>query len=229
MAGGVDLWRTAGRLSVLKRGGCVVVPAANCANMLADGDITQAATDASMVSLVVNGRSLLESKKQEFTAYKNSILYSPLNTPLPTLPTMPVLAALPLGALAAVIPRARQRAERIKAHPNYTTAIGEDCRIVRPAAPIGATQPVLKAVAQTGFQVRLTFAMGGHDQLEIQSKRGSEMSFSMIGFDTNTPYLDARPALVSGQPETRHYRARFIDDGIPFGDWSDTVQVTAND
>jgi len=75
--------------------------------------------------------------------------------------------------------------------------------------------------------VRLTFAMLGHDQLEIQSKRGAEADFSLLAYDTNSPYLDARAPLVAGQPEVRQYRARWRDDDQPFGDWSDIVQVTA--
>ncbi len=219
----------------------------------------------------VNGRSLYESKKQEFTAYKDILLYqsvekvdsrefgchcwlvqqcfpgcfsshcwtsqqwhpfstdcyAPLNTPLPGTPAAPVVGALPAGALAACVARARQRAERIKAHPAYTVAIGEDCRIVAPVGPPPSTQPTLKAVAETDFQVRLTFAMLRHDQIELQSKRGAEADFSLLAYDTNSPYLDARVPLVTGQPEVRQYRARWRDDDLPFGDWSDIVQVTA--
>ena len=69
--------------------------------------------------------------------------------------------------------------------------------------------------------------MLGHDQLEIQSQRGGEADFSLLAYDTNSPYLDARPPLVAGQPEVRQYRARWRDDDQPLGDWSDIVQVTA--
>ena len=195
---------------------------------LTPGDITQAATDAASVAHAVNGRSLYESKKQEFTAYKDILLYAPLNAPLPATPAAPAVGALPVGALAACVARARQRAERIKNHPAYTVAIGEDCRIVAPVGPPPSTQPTLKAVAETDFQVRLTFAMLGHDQIEIQSQRGVELDFSLLAYDTNSPYLDARAPLVSGQPEVRQYRARWRDDDQPFGDWSDIVQVTAS-
>ena len=160
-------------------------------------------------------------------AYKDILLYAPLNTPLPGTPVAPTVGALPAGALAACVARARQRAERIKAHPAYTVAIGEDCRIVAPAAATAPSNPELKAVTQTDFAVRLTFAMRGHDQLEIQSKRGAELDFSLLAYDTNSPYLDARTALTPGQPEVRQYRARYRDDDQPVGDWSDIVQVTA--
>ena len=194
---------------------------------LSPGDITQAAADATTVSHAVNGRSLYESKRQEFTAYKDILLYAPLNAPLPATPTAPSVGALPLGALAACVARARQRAERIKAHPSYTVAIGEDCRIVAPVGPPPPTQPTLKAKEQTGFAVLLTFAMLGNDQLEIHSKRGNETEFTLVAFDTNSPYLDARPPLVAGQPENRQYKARFRKNDLPVGDWSDIVEVTA--
>ena len=194
---------------------------------LSPGDITQAAADAGTVAHAVNGRSLYESKKQEFTAYKDILLYAPLNTPLPAVPAVPAVGTPPVGGLAACVARARQRAERIKSHPAYTAAIGEDCRIVAPAGPPPATQPTLKAKEQTGFAVLLTFAMLGHDQIEIQCKRGNEADFTFLNYDTNSPYLDARPPLVAGQPEVRQYRARWRDDDQPVGDWSDIVQVTA--
>ena len=194
---------------------------------LSPADIAQATADADTVSHAVNGRSLYESKKQEFTAYKDILLYAALNTPLPGTPVPPTVGALGPGALAACVARARQRAERIKSHPKYTTAIGEDCRIIAPAGALPPTQPTLQAVAETGFQVRLTFAMLGHDQLEIQFKRGAELDFSLLAYDTNSPYLDALAPVVAGQPEVRQYRARWRDDDQPFGDWSDIVQVTA--
>lgn len=92
---------------------------------------------------------------------------------------------------------------------------------------MGPPQPSLKARVETDYTVRLTFTMSGHDQLEIQSQRAAETVWAVIGFDTGSPYLDARPALVPGQPEMRRYRARYIDDDQPVGLWSDIVEVTA--
>ncbi|MCG3138305.1 MAG: hypothetical protein HJJLKODD_02167 [Phycisphaerae bacterium] len=194
---------------------------------LAAADITQAATDAATIAHAVNGRSLYESKKQEFTAYKDILLHAPLNTPLPTTPAAPAVGALGAGAQAACIAHARQRAERIKAHPNYTVAIGEDCRIVAPSGASAVAPITLKAVEETGFAVKLTFAMRGHDQIEIVSQRAAETVWASLAFDTNSPYLDARAPLVANQPEVRRYRARYRDDDQPVGDWSDIVQVTA--
>ena len=132
-------------------------------------EITQATTDAAMFAHAVNGQSLYQSKSEEWTAYKAILLYSPLNTGLPGTPVAPVVGSLPLGALAGGIARARQRAERMKAHPAYTVAIGEDCRIVAPADPPPPDHPTLNVQVQTAFALRVGFTMSGHDQIEIVS------------------------------------------------------------
>ena len=77
-------------------------------------EITQAATDAGTVSHGVNGRSLYASKAQEFTAYKDILLYALINTPLPSVPAAPAVGSLALGAKASCVTRARARAERMK-------------------------------------------------------------------------------------------------------------------
>lgn len=194
---------------------------------LSAGEITQAATDASTISHAVNGQSLYKSKAQEFTEYKAALLYAPINTPVPTTPAPPVVGVLPIGALAACVARARQRAERIKSHPNYTPAIGEDCRIVAPPDGPPPGQPTLTANAETDYRVRIGFQMLGHDQIEIYSKRGSEPDFSLLAVDSNNPYVDGRAGLAPPAPEVRQYRARYRDNDVPVGDWSDVVNATA--
>jgi hypothetical protein len=212
------IWFTDHALAVATHGATVGLSAA---------EITQAATDDKTVGHAVTGRSLYNSKAQEFTAYKDILLHAPLNAPLPTTPAAPVVGTLLAGALASCVARARQRAERIKAHPAYTVAIGEDCRIIAPVAGPGPTQPTLSAVALTEFAVRLRFAMRGHDQLEIQSQRAADVAWASLAFDTNSPYIDGRAPLAANQPEQRRYRARFVDNDLPVGDWSDIVEVTA--
>lgn len=194
---------------------------------LSAAEIAEPATDALTVSHGVNGRSLYNSKAQEFTAYKDILLYAPINAPLPGTPAAPVVGSLALGAKASCVTRARARAERMKAHPNYTVAIGEDCRIVSPAAPPPVNQPTLQAIVQTGFAIRLQFAMLGHDQIEIQSQRADETVWTTITFDTNSPYIDGRAPLVANTPEVRRFQARYRDNDVPFGIWSDIVTVTA--
>ncbi|MEX2242570.1 MAG: hypothetical protein WD716_01860 [Fimbriimonadaceae bacterium] len=57
--------------------------------------------------------------------------------------------------------------------------------------------------------------------------RASETEWTLITVDTNNPYVDGRPPLVPNTPELRQYRARYRDNDLPVGDWSDTVSATA--
>ena len=190
-------------------------------------EIAQVATDAENVALVVGGRSLYESKKQEFTAFKNIVLYGAVNTPLPAVPTAPVVADFAGGSLAAIVPRTRLMVERIKNHLGYTNAIGEDLRAVSTvAAQDPSPKPTLKAKNLGGYQVQLDFSMKRHDQMEIQSRRPGETEFSQIAFDTSAPYIDGRPPLVPGQPELREFRIRFFDDNLPTGEFSDVLSIS---
>jgi hypothetical protein len=63
------------------------------------------------------------------------------------------------------------------------------------------------------------------DGVIIESKRGSETTFSLLGSDTEPPYVDTRVNLAPG-PETRQYRARYFLNDAPIGNWSDVLTVT---
>jgi len=45
--------------------------------------------------------------------------------------------------------------------------------------------------------------------------------------DSRTSHACHPPPLVPNTPELRQYRARYRDDDLPVGDWSDTVSATA--
>ncbi len=40
------------------------------------------------------------------------------------------------------------------------------------------------------------------------------------------PYLDARPLLVAGQPETREYRLQYYEAEAPVGDFTAIASVS---
>ena len=192
------------------------------------GEITQAADDSTMVQRVVNGRQVKFTDSLEWTSFKDLVLHSPANTPLPAEPTTGTITpAAPAGAEAAIIARTRALAARIKAHPSYVEAMGKDLGIVVSADLTPPSAPALECVPESDFAVRIKFSMGGFPMLEIQSKRGAETVFTPLAFDTNSPYVDSRAPLTPNTPEVRTYRARFREDDQPVGDWSQEASVTA--
>ncbi len=105
----------------------------------------------------------------------------------------------------------------------------------------GSALPARAAASQADFAVRPSFAMRGHAIRTPHASAGSDppraawarsqradgAAWSLRAFDTNSPCVDGRPPLVAGQPEQRRYRARYVDNDLPVGDWSDTVEMTA--
>jgi hypothetical protein len=50
----------------------------------------------------------------------------------------------------------------------------------------------------------------------------------MLAIDLNSPYLDERPLLAAGVPETREYRLQFYDDAAPEGGYTEVTSVTVS-
>ena len=75
--------------------------------------------------------------------------------------------------------------------------------------------------------VKHVFYKYTHQGVYIESRRGTG-AWEFQAIDTESPYLDERPLLVTGVPEVREYRMRFWDKGTPNGDWTDVVKVTVS-
>ncbi|MBC8873549.1 MAG: hypothetical protein H8E44_29265 [Planctomycetes bacterium] len=130
-------------------------------------------------------------------------------------------------AFKTVESNARSLANRLKAHAAYTEALGEQLGIVGPEDTTDLTnaQPTLTAQSVNPGNVTIGFDKTISDGVMIHSKRGAETVFTMLAWDTRSPYLDNRPNLAPG-PETREYRAQYFKDDEPIGQFSDVLQVT---
>lgn len=107
-----------------------------------------------------------------------------------------------------------------------STAIGEDLGIVPPAGGPPLGDPVLDLVALPASEVRVNWVKSSADGLLVESQRAAEVVWTVLGADNNSPYLDARDALVAGQPEVRRYRGRYIVNDEPVGNYSAVATVT---
>ena len=73
--------------------------------------------------------------------------------------------------------------------------------------------------------VEITFIKKGYTGVEIECQRGSETAYSFLARDTEAPYVDNRASLTDA-PETRRYRARYLQKDNPTADYSDVLVVT---
>lgn len=197
----------------------------------AAADVTAVQNDYAMLAYVVNLAEVFKAESQERTRYKETLMEGPLGTPAPALPTVPTIAPPAVIVAPGIVARWRALAGRIKAHPAYTRAMGEDLGIEPPSsAPPspGTLAPKFTAEAGADSTVILKWVKAGQDGVIIESQRVGETVWTKIGMDTSSPYLDSRAPLVAGQPEVRRYRLRYFDeeDSNLIGVWSDIVTVT---
>ena len=191
---------------------------------LSAGQITQNSNDNAWLNRTLTNVAAYKDEANEWVGFKNILMYSAQGVPNPAEPTNPPAGLPPGGLLTGIIPRWRALVEYIKAHPNYTEAIGQDLGIIG-APDIGALKPVLKA-RDLGFgQAEVDSTKDIYDGVDIYGQRAGETTWTYLGRDNFPPYVDNRALLVPGQPEERRYRAKFVQNDVQVGDWSDTVSV----
>jgi len=118
--------------------------------------------------------------------------------------------------------------KRGKAHPGNTPAISQALGTVgaEDTTDVANAKPTLrlKGPALQG-DTKLDFDKSIFDGVIIESKRGNETEWSWLGTDSEPHYQDTRMNLAPG-PETRQYRARYLLNDSPVGNWSDILTVT---
>jgi len=92
--------------------------------------------------------------------------------------------------------------------------------------PGDTASPTYQLAARPNSEVRIEFVKGSFSGERVESQRGAETGWTFLGIDLQSPYLDSRPPLAEGQPETRRYRLRYIQDDQPVGDYSAVLSVT---
>ena len=106
----------------------------------------------------------------------------------------------------------RKLANRIKATPGYSEAMGSGLGIIGEDSTFDPTtaKPTI-SVKPTGGHVDVKFDHPREvNGVKIYSKRGSETAFTFLATDTHTPYHDNRANLVPGTAEKREYTAYYF-------------------
>lgn len=195
---------------------------------LVAGDTAAIANDTAAIIYMINQVELSKVNTQDRVAYKDLIKKGPIGAVggaypgsfVP--PTTPAVIVLP-----GINPRMRLLVKRLKAHPAYTVAIGEDLGIVRdvvvgPVIP----KPTGSARSLIGSQVQIKFVKSTFSGVMVESKRGSETAWSVLGTYIRSPFVDTRAPLIAGQPEVRNYRMVYVVGNDQTGDASDVLVVT---
>lgn len=125
----------------------------------------------------------------------------------------------------------RGLANRVKAHPGYSTAIGTGFGIVSRRAELDrvAIQPTLTLEALPGHAVRVAYVKAGTDGINVYGRCAGEAEWTLLGRSTRSPFFDRRAPRQPGVREDREYRAFYMLDDDQIGQVSAIATITTRE
>lgn len=183
--------------------------------------------DANYMIYLINER--VPSERQTLAAtveFKNFMATGDASSPLPaTLPGTVPPPAYPAAILPGAMTRLRKLVQNIKTRPGYTDTIGQDLGIISTGGGESPAAPTLTLTNATAGSVTLGWNKSGWTGVKMQG-RTEGGGWTDLGVDLYSPFADTRPLATPGQPETREYRACYIDGDTPLAGYSQVVEVT---
>ncbi|MFA6151495.1 MAG: hypothetical protein WC716_09255 [Chitinophagaceae bacterium] len=191
---------------------------------LSDTDIAGIKADAAynMWSLVNYKR--IETYKKSWTSFRETLFKGDmLNVPMEN-PEAPVLDPRPAVVPSGIEKRFTTMVKRVKAHQNYTRAIGQNLGIetVKVIAETLRAQPSIK-LSLRGGKVIVKWKKGLQMGILIEKNTGS--GFVKLDKDFNPPFVDNAPLPRNGQLERWEYRAIYLQNDELAGQWSQVAGI----
>jgi uncharacterized protein YaiE (UPF0345 family) len=185
-------------------------------------EVTQTTADAAYFAFVVGAHNQHTKTTRDWTAYKTALRSG---TVIGAMPTTPALGVPPAAVPAGIFNRVSAMAARIKKHPAYTEAIGQDLGIIGAEQTIDPTtmKPVLELALQAGHP-NVGWTKSGMDSLEIWVDRGTG-TFAFLTIDTVPDYLDTAALPASGASAVWKYKAIYRLNDEQVGQWSDVATI----
>lgn len=189
-------------------------------------DLDMLKNNASIFRHALNILYALQSYTQHWTEFKNQLRdgggFGNVDWPLPFKQDENVQPVLIYG----IIPWLSALIKRIKAHRNYTAAIGQDLWLIAAAHVFdpNSLKPVLSSQIKVGHPV-IVWIKGKAHALEIWVDRGDGNGFVFMAVNMEPNTTDNAPLPAAGVTAIWKYKAiyRFHDE--PVGQWSDVISV----
>lgn len=182
--------------------------------------------DANFFQWGVNNLKKVDTYKRNWSSFKKILRRGEPNVTTNTFPDFPVLDAAPTAVAPGVSFRFTTLVNRIKAHQNYTTAIGQNLGIemsVTVKLDIDNAKPTIKT-AMRGGKIHLDWKKLGFDGIVIEKDSGE--GFAMLDKDLRPNFTDNSPLPRVGESAVWKYRAMYLYNDSPVGMWSDIVTVS---
>jgi hypothetical protein len=190
---------------------------------VSNAESTAVQADALFWAYVLEGKNQFDLFSSNWTTYKN--LARSGGAPLGAVPVAPTLPAAPPVVPADIFGRLGRLVSRIKKHPGYTDAIGQDLGIIGAEQPFDPStmKPVLDLTLQAGHP-NVGWKKQGMDGIEIWVDRGS--GFVFLAVDTIPDYLDTAPLPAAGTSAVWKYKAIYRLGDDQAGQWSDIASIS---
>ncbi len=191
---------------------------------LTDADLAGVEADAAMWAWLVPWCEVMRARVQNLTAYKSQLRDGP-GGPATAPPGAPTFDEPPATVPYDMFGRLGMLVQRIKNHPAYTDAIGQDLRIIAAGTTEdpATAKPSLALALVDGGRVNVGWIKRGMDGIRIEVDRGPGWQFLTI--DTVPDYVDTAPLPPAGQSAVWKYRGIYVLGDQPAGQWSDPVSI----
>jgi hypothetical protein len=189
-------------------------------------EVTSLTEDSNYLSWAINSHLKIDTHKKDWTLFKNILKKGEDHVTANPAPASPRLEDEPRAVAPGVVYRFTTMVNRIKAHPNYTTSIGQNLGIEQSATPPlnrDTAQPVLKTVMRGG-KVNLLWKKGKYSGILIEKDSGN--GFATLDRDFVPDFIDNSPLPARGQSAIWMYRASYLVGDDKVGVWSDIVTIT---
>ncbi len=182
-----------------------------------------AVNDATLVyNYLCDCSTIIISAKESFVNHKNLIRSGKIGSATGSLPTVPVLPAVPVTTNpvgAGIFPTIAKIVSTIKSSSKYTDTIGLSLGIIGAdqTNDINAMKPVLTLVHLAG-KIEVQWVKGNAHSIHIEVDRGT--GFQFLAIDSIPHYIDTFAITV---PAVWKYRAMYIIADELVGQWSDVA------
>jgi hypothetical protein len=193
---------------------------------ITDAEIQALNNDAAAFNYIVGNQNIAQTFEQNFMTYK-TLLRKGGSGQLGAYPKAPVFPTAPAAAVSPNLEgRFRAFVQRLRTHPSYTPAIGDDLGIE------GAIETFVAREGKPKFFIELTseghpnlrWIKGKFEGVEIWKDDGK--GFQKLDRDMKPDYPDMSPLPAEGTYVVWRYKMIYLIDDKLIGNWSEVVSVT---
>lgn len=196
---------------------------------ISEAELAEAEADSLYFTWAVTSAKKITDYKKSWIGFKNILRLDTGNPDVNPVPETSTITPIPDEVLPGIQSRFLIQAKRIKAHKNYTEAIGQNLGIEGTFSnrmPLENVQPILKAV-MNGGRVNLQWKKSTYDAIIIEKDTGS--GFVFLDKDLRPNFVDTTPLPSGSESAVWRYRAMYMFKDQKVGNWSDVVTITVGD